>query len=784
MLALVCWLVALPALTAQTMPHPVDPKRAPARQGSPQNKTETKTVKTSKDELQERIEAAQTARGSGDAETVSQANRRLIGLALRQLAQLRRIESAYRQASELYNRSLPFEDIPEARLDLATSELESNQPDDALRESGQVLGANPRLVRALNIQARAWVAKGQYAKAVEALERSEQLEPDVETLYSLGSCLLEIQSSDARERSGKVFAQMIKLAGDSGSIHIMFGRAYREANDMPSAIREFERAVSIDPRTPHAYYFLALARLANNEWKATEEIKAGFMKELEFYPRDYLANYMVGFIASSERNYPKSDKYLEQAVDINPDWPEPWLYMGLNAYERNDLGRAETMFRKAIELTGEDLSRSNFEIRRAYIDLGRILTNSGRRQEAEAYLAKARDLQKKVLEDSQRGMAEMVARGGAGSAAAIVPLSAKSEASLVADPFAQADKSSVARSGLTLDQRSAADAQEQRLRAVLGLAFNDLATSEAVQKQYATALTNYQEAERWDPTVPELAKNLGLCAFRNNDYTEAIRGLSKALEQAPGDKPVRAMLGMAYFGAKRYRDAVDAFRPLGAGGMQDAVVGYAWASSLAETGELKTAAEVLGNFEQGHPTDESLLMAGKLWIEIGDYSRAVSAFHRALDGSPSLRQAHYFAGQADIRWEHWGEAAQEFRAELELDPSNADAKYNLGFVYLQQSETEPALALFEQVVSADPNHANAQYQLGKILLDRGRLADAVEHLEAAARLNPKADYVHYQLQAAYRKLSRIADADRELAVYKELKASERPVPAGGAGRNP
>jgi hypothetical protein len=33
--------------------------------------------------------------------------------------------------------------------------------------------------------------------------------------------------------------------------------------------------------------------------------------------------------------------------------------------------------------------------------------------------------------------------------------------------------------------------------------------------------------------------------------------------------------------------------------------------------------------------------------------------------------------------------------------------------------------------------------------------------------------VHYQLQAAYRKESRTAEADRELQVYKELKAKNR-----------
>jgi Flp pilus assembly protein TadD len=58
-------------------------------------------------------------------------------------------------------------------------------------------------------------------------------------------------------------------------------------------------------------------------------------------------------------------------------------------------------------------------------------------------------------------------------------------------------------------------------------------------------------------------------------------------------------------------------------------------------------------------------------------------------------------------------------------------------------------------------------------MDRGELEDAVQHLETATRLSPQSDYMHYQLQAAYRKESRIADADRELEIYKELKAKQR-----------
>ena len=140
-----------------------------------------------------------------------------------------------------------------------------------------------------------------------------------------------------------------------------------------------------------------------------------------------------------------------------------------------------------------------------------------------------------------------------------------------------------------------------------------------------------------------------------------------------------------------------------------------------------------------------------------------------------MPKAHYFAGQADILWEHWSDAAAEFTGELALVPADPDAKFNLGFVALQQSKTEEAAELFRQILVLHPDHAKTQYELGKMLLDRGQVKEAIEHLEAAARLSPQADYVHYQLQAAYLALTAniVTAAVKEASLRAQIEATER-----------
>jgi lipopolysaccharide biosynthesis regulator YciM len=77
------------------------------------------------------------------------------------------------------------------------------------------------------------------------------------------------------------------------------------------------------------------------------------------------------------------------------------------------------------------------------------------------------------------------------------------------------------------------------------------------------------------------------------------------------------------------------------------------------------------------------------------------------------------------------------------------------------------------VISVHPEHAQAQYQIGKVLLEDGQVPEAVQHLEIAAQRDPEADYIHYQLQTAYRRNGQKAEADRELEVYRNMKARKR-----------
>jgi tetratricopeptide (TPR) repeat protein len=224
---------------------------------------------------------------------------------------------------------------------------------------------------------------------------------------------------------------------------------------------------------------------------------------------------------------------------------------------------------------------------------------------------------------------------------------------------------------------------------------------------------------------------------------------------------------------EKFADAANTIAPLGDLAARDPALAYPWAASLARIGKLKESGAIAERVEQEQLAPEHLLLLAQLWTDLGDPEHAVADYRRALTVDPALRYAHYKAGLVWLRSGKPADAQKEFEAELEKYPDDANTRYNLGFAHLQQGHNDQAREMFESAIARDPDHANAQYQLGKMLLDAGQVKPAIEHLEIAARQSPEIDYIHYQLQVAYRKDNRLTDADRELQIYKDVKARNR-----------
>jgi len=471
------------------------------------------------------------------------ASEKIIALGLREMGKLRFFEAAYPEAATFSRRSLEFEDAADAHIDLAAANLFTSRLDEALKEISQALAADPHNATAWKIQGQAQMKKKNYRAAVESFQKSLEIHPDRETSYSLAKCLLQLKE---KEKAAAIFQQMTVESGDRSGLHLLFGDAYRNATMYGDAIREFQRALSLDPKVPNGHYFLGLTYLMRDEWVLTPEARRQFLEQLRVDPGNFFANYLLGYMAFSTNQSQEADRYLREAARSNPSSSETWLYLGLNAYRRKENPRAEQLLRKAIALAERSGVDAHNDIRKAYTSLGRILIASGRAAEGARYFEKARAIQQNIIADNQEGSGTGDSGGSGVSSADVTSLSQNEPPVPLGgtgkDAATPLGGHALSHAKLTQGQQRQAAAQEEFLRSVLAGAFNDLATIEAMQEQYSVALGHYQEAEGWDPKVPDLMRNLGFTAYRAGNQPEAIRALRKALALAPGDDEARALL--------------------------------------------------------------------------------------------------------------------------------------------------------------------------------------------------------------------------------------------------
>jgi tetratricopeptide (TPR) repeat protein len=585
-------------------------------------------------ELRPRLSEASRAQQSGDPEQIARANKRIIAAALLQMAEIRSMEGLVPTSIDLLKQSKDYEDTPSLHMSLALAYAGLGSIDDALQECDHFLRAQPKSAVGWGLQGRFWAMKKEYQKAVEAFEKSLAIQPDLDVAYSMGSALLNLHDT---AKAAIVFKRMERLTEKPEMVHIMAGRAYEGVKLQPEAEREYKAAIAINPKTSRGHYFLGLFYLVKNSWEPIPEARQQFLAEVAINPKDFFGNYFLGYLASVEKKYGEADKFLRVAAAAKPDWPEPYLYMGLNAYGAGSDSNAETLLRKAITLTGTDEARNNFQIRRAYFTLGRILIRTGKREEGTELIKKSREMETKLVVN---------ARNQALSSKEIVSSTPTSQRSLsdqvilavpVSDPTAPVNDDVLNRLNLSEEQKLQAKLAEKQLRGILSNAYNDLGTSEARQKDYALALTHFRDAERWQGDTPGLKRNIGMAAYLSGNFTESIRALREVVAINPTDQRSEAMLAMSLFSIQDYPAAANTFGKIPDLAMGDPQMSYGWAASLARSNDREHAASILEKMINRPLPDGLLVRACQLYDEMQNKSGAQSCFEKAKQQDPTVK---------------------------------------------------------------------------------------------------------------------------------------------------
>ena len=754
-------------LTAQAMQTT---RTGPATQAA-----EPARVNTAQDELARHLSAAETYQLSGDLNGATVENRAIVAIALQRLGAIAIREGRFQRALQLLSDSLALNDDAEARTDLAIAHMRLLQIDQAMGAAQAALKLNDRSARAHHILGKLYYMKRDYTAARSELERAITLDPDLDAAYTLGMTYLWLKDT---ARAKLLFEEMQLALNNSAVAHILFGRAYEETGFSAEAEREFRQALAVDAKAPRAHFYLGYVILQHGGSERLQEARTEFERELQLYPQDVYANFFLGMLAAVDNDHPKAIRYLLETARLKPDFGEAYLYLGQSQAELGNAD-AEQSLRRAIELT-PDVAQNSFQIKKAHFLLGRVLLKSGRRAESEKELTIARELQGQSLASSRQELDEILGRvitatSNTGASSQIAAAAPNRTTGAQQPEASGADVLLIEESPLAAQDAAKYAQIKNQLSIVLAQAYHNLGVVAAQQGQLASSVEQFAAAAQWQPNLAGLDRNWGIVSFRAAQYDKAIAPLARQVAAHPEDALARRMLGVSYYLTNNFRQAVETLEPLQPVITSDAEMAYAYGVSLVRLGDNKRALGLFASLARQDPRNtQARFYAAQGFMMVQDYERALAEFRGVARIAPQLPQAHYGAGQSLIRLNRLAEAEQEFRQELLLNPADELSKYHLAYVLLEQKQQPAeALKLLRETVAARPDYADAQYQLGKALVEQGDVQEAIAHLETAARAEPTKDYIHYQLSIAYRRAARTSEADRELQLYRELKATNR-----------
>jgi tetratricopeptide (TPR) repeat protein len=548
--------------------------------------------------LQQRYNYAQGLQRSGKLNEAAEQYRAFLADALGELAMAYGAARDYPHAAPLFDETLTLDSAsPSLLLDYAQTALALGDPDHAKTLAGEFIRKHPddsvKLAQAHQLLGRALLKLNRDQEARKELETAVALDPTFANGYDLAVACLDLEDEKC---AVQIFDEMEKSFGDTPEIHLAFGRAYGDSDFQSRAVAEFQRAIEENPRLPGSHYLLAAALLmTNGDESHMESAETELKKELEISPHDSMTYAALGKIASNRKRYAEAEAYLKKAISLAPENPDAYLFLGQVYSNTSRPAEAETALRESIRLT-TDVSRNRYQVQNAHFLLGRILMQKGEQDAAHAEMETARKLANQTLSQDKSKLAALIDTSGSRDAQP----TPSSPTVAVVDPAALRK----------------AEALREQLRPAVADSYNNLGAIAATNNDYSNAITYFEHAAVWDPSLEGLDYNWARAAFAGGKYAEAIQPVSRYLKSHPDDIGARSVLAISQFMTGDYHSCVETLQPIAEKTELAPQTEYAYAEAMIHIGEIEPGVDRLKALEKSHPEMPDVHRALKEALEL------------------------------------------------------------------------------------------------------------------------------------------------------------------------
>ncbi len=222
----------------------------------------------------------------------------------------------------------------------ARSEEQAHHLDVAVEKYLQIISISPNLVAAYNNLGRLYFQQGEYAKAIQSLEKACKLDPHLAVPHALlGFSYFQISDFEAAHRELETSR---RLDPTNPQVDLFLARSLVQLGNLNGALSILAPLQQKDPNNAEVLYTLGFVY--------SDLAEATFHQMQTADPASYLVELVLGKAAEAKQVYSEAATHYKLAIDKSPGNWELYYRYGHALYAAGELPDALTAFRQALSL--------------------------------------------------------------------------------------------------------------------------------------------------------------------------------------------------------------------------------------------------------------------------------------------------------------------------------------------------------------------------------------------------------------------------------------------------
>ncbi|NJL16511.1 MAG: tetratricopeptide repeat protein [Nitrospira sp.] len=495
--------------------------------------------------------------------------------------------------------------------------------------------------------------------------------------------------------------------------HFMMGHQAELAQDLDTALKEYQAALKADPKSQEVKSRLAALHFALGDMtqavQYAEEVGQGTGHEPQ------LLTQMAGILASAGK--PESAiELLDKAIASDPKRGESYFPKSLILLNQKRIAESEQAVKKGLQYTSDSPV--------GYYYLGRISIEAGNLEQA--------------LSSFDRAISANPSFEPAYLAQASVHESRQEK-----------DKA-IAVLKRYLHQVNPRNREVRQHLIQLYIATKD----------YAGGLAELETMLEDNPGDLDAQLRMALIYGEKQEFSKAIAQLTDILKAKPAELKVRDYLGYLYEETKDFPKAMETYR-------YNLHLDPRFADSHIHLGvllyRLKQFPEAVTHLDEAvrlmPKQPEPHIVLGLAHLQSEQFEKASQAFQEGIRHHPKNADLHFNLGTVYDKMNRFDDVERAMETALSLDPHHADALNYLGYSYAERGiKIDQALSLTKQAVAIKPENGYYVDSLGWAFYKSGLLSEALTEIKRAVSLVGDDPVIYEHLGEIYMKQHRTTDA--------------------------